>query len=101
MRLDLSPDWSWALWCEVVLVDPGGEWFGEESGQLLGGSMIEEQKTPAGATKPAKVKRLGANARRRGTNAAIIRLLGRSCRGGSATMLNRDPVGYRRTRRAR
>ena len=30
MRLDLSPDWSWELWCEVVLVDPGGEWFGEE-----------------------------------------------------------------------
>ncbi len=23
LRLDVSLDWSWALWGEVVLVDPG------------------------------------------------------------------------------
>ena len=30
LRLDVSLDWSWALWGEVVLIDPGHQRLGEE-----------------------------------------------------------------------
>ena len=29
MRLNVSLEWGWALWGEVVLFDPGCQWLGE------------------------------------------------------------------------